>query len=358
MWKNKRLFWASFILIALLRSYLLARLPVNTTDISRHLIYGFYFSTGHWEVLGLSLKQINEAFSGITWSHLPFNYPLYAAVPFTLAQFLGGSIFAAKLLLTLCELFSSFLIYKLSGSRLMALIYWALPVSIWYVSGEAQFEPWQNLFILLSMFFLRRNIYLAIAAFIVAVQIKLFALALLPLILFEIYSKRRETNFISLATILLALILPGLLAEQQYSSWQNVFSYSQALDFNPWHFYPSFWSYPKFISLTEVVWYQLFSALLLFYLAALFIKSTQKAIWLAPLIFLLFLKFSPNAQPWYLLTFAALLPYNRDSEHSLKLLVLIFLAEPFGLSQLIFGNWLYNIHGYFGPLDVFSPWRL
>lgn len=354
---SKRLFWLTFLLISLFRGFLLLELPVNTTDISRHLLYGLYFSRGHWEAMAMPLKQINDAFSVITWSNLPFNYPLYSAIPFILAQFFGGSIFAAKLILTLCELTNSILVYRLSGSRLIGLLYWALPVSMWYVSREAQFEPWQNLFILLCIFFLRSNTYLAIATFLIAVQIKLFSLALLPLILAEVCSKRREINFTYLAAIALTLIFPGLLTEYLYSGWSNVFAFSHALNFNPWHFHPSFWSYPKFITLTEIIWYQLFSCLLLFYLSALFIKSSQRIIWLAPLIFVLFLKISPNAQPWYLLTLAALLPYSRAAKQSLTLLALIFLTEPFGLSQLIFGTWLYDITGYFGKMNVFTPWQ-
>ena len=186
--KSTYALWAFILLllsIAGLRFYYCTQLPVNTGDITRHIYYGLYTSQKGLSAAGMSLVELDPHISNVAFPFLPYNYPIITLLFFTLVAKLSPTIFCSKFLLTLIEAFNSLLIYKYSKERLLTLIYWASPISIWWVSHEGQFEPLQSIFVISALYMLQNKKPLAFILLSLAVQVKLTAILFLPYFLLQ-----------------------------------------------------------------------------------------------------------------------------------------------------------------------------
>ena len=133
--------WAGVGLIAVLRGYFCWQDPVNSGDVVRHLLHSFHVLDEGLAAAGVPLQELDPDLAGSTWSAFPYNYPPVTLAFFVLIAALAPAVTAAKVALTVIEALNAWLLARVTGNRWLGLLYWASPVSIWWVSGEGQFEP-------------------------------------------------------------------------------------------------------------------------------------------------------------------------------------------------------------------------
>lgn len=176
------LFWL-FFLITIYRLYLVFQPPLRSMDLLRNIGFGKEF----WRY-GLAIyDHPTRDFVGTTYATLRperyYNYPAVALLFFALVAKIWPSLIFGKLAFTVLEGLNAALIWKISKDRLLPLLYYANPVSVWWVSREGQFEPLMVSFSLLALYFLPRYPPGAYFSLALGVQSKLTSLFLLPCLL-------------------------------------------------------------------------------------------------------------------------------------------------------------------------------
>ena len=349
--------------VAALRLYYTTRPLAQTGDLVRHLCYGTLVGRYGFGVAGRTLDSLPLFhLAGVSWSFVPYNYPIVTLAFFSGVAALLPSLFFARFALTLIEAANAALVWRASGSRWLAALYWAAPVSIWWVSREGQFEPLQNLFVLAALCLLKslwpadprsccrpygtrrdggtpvpalkggaegesslrdcnepaivckagdsaKSARLGPLAFLLlalGVQVKLSALFLLPLFLITVWRTDRRRLFACLLAFLGGLI-PTLLALQAYPILNAISGSLGALNYNPYYVNPfdklmvtRHWT-PAWLALLNaaVTWP------LLLFLAWRFLRSSARWELLAPLLFLIAIKTHANVQFWYMVLWPA-----------------------------------------------------
>jgi hypothetical protein len=196
-----------FLAVLALRLHYCAAVPAETTDILRNVGYGRAFWSYGFRLYDMRPVDLEPAsgWDGL-WPQNVYDYPVATLLFFAFLAKVSTSLVVAKVVLSAIELGNSALVFRLTGSPLLALLYWASPASLWWVSHEGQFEPLVVGFALLALHSLRTGrttsayVWLAIA-----VQAKLFPILLLPY-----FAVRARSNRASLAFAV--AFLPSLLA--------------------------------------------------------------------------------------------------------------------------------------------------
>jgi hypothetical protein len=134
------LFALAYGLILLGRLYLTTQPPLNSTDLLRYLGYGREFWRYGFTIYNYTPRDFGDAPYSNIWPDLHFIYPGVAMLFFAGVAAIWPSLFFARLLLTLLELLNGLLLTRITGSRLYGLLYFLNPVSIWWTSGEGQYE--------------------------------------------------------------------------------------------------------------------------------------------------------------------------------------------------------------------------
>lgn len=314
-------------------------LPFNSGDLVRHLLYGRLVWQHGLQIAATPLVAINPAWEVVAWSNQPYNYPAVALFFFTALSAVATSLAWGRLILTLIEALNAWLVYRTTGRRLLAAIYWLSPVSVYWVSHEGQFEPLQNLFTLLALWQLGRRPMLAWGALLLAVQVKLTAVLLLPWFGWQLAQGLRarpwRAGWLPLAFISMVACLPSFIAEQYFPSLRQVFHYSAPLQFSPYYgniFYQYLagWVPDWLVVWNHVVTYGLLLVLLL---AAL--RGAVRLSLLAPVAFLLLLMTHHNVQFWYILLWLPFVVPLPDGVLRTMLFVMHPLLELFGLRQML-----------------------
>ena len=176
------LFWL-FFLITIYRLYFVFQPPLRSTDLLRNIGFGKEF----WRY-GLGIyDHPAQDFVGTTYATLGperyYAYPVVALLFFALVAKIWPSLIFGKLVLTALEGLNAFLVWKISKDRLLPLLYFANPVSLWWVSREGQFEPLMISFALLALYLLPRHSPGAYFSLALGVQSKLTPVFLLPYLL-------------------------------------------------------------------------------------------------------------------------------------------------------------------------------
>lgn len=357
--------------VAALRMWHLCRMMVLTGDIVRHLNYGVMVGEAGWSVAGHPLSAYHGLF-WVSWSTVPYNYPVVTLGFFRLLAAIWPSIFFGKLALTLIEAANAWLVARITGRRWLGALYWAAPVSIWWVSREGQFEPLQNLFVLSALYLLNQSIAngcsrlscnpnsdnpqsairnpqfgtlhsafricLAFLLLSLAVQVKLTAIFLLPWFIVTVWRSERRR----LAPGLLAFAagaLPTLLAMRAYPILNAIGGNLGALHFNPyhWNIFAREWKgdwVPMWLTLVNaaVTW-----PALLFCAWRLARPATGGRRWeyLAPLLFLVALKTHSNVQFWYVALWPTFVLPVSDRRARLALLLLWPLLDVTSILALL-----------------------
>jgi len=107
--------------------------------------------------VGHALVELDPKLGWVAWSGLAYNYPVVALLFFTGIAKLSPTIFFVKFALTFIEAVNTAVIFRYTNQIWLALLYWASPISIWWVSHEGQFEPLQNLFVLVALLVLKKT---------------------------------------------------------------------------------------------------------------------------------------------------------------------------------------------------------
>ncbi len=169
-----------FAAATIYRLYLCLRPPITSTDLLRYIGFGKEF----WKY-GLTIYNYPaEHFAGTPyaqlWPTMHFIYPALAILFFALVSKIWPALFFGKLVLTAIEGLNAFLIWKISDDRLLALLYYISPASLWWVSREGQYEPLVVLFGLIALYLLSRRPQWAYLNLALAIQTKYTPGFLLP----------------------------------------------------------------------------------------------------------------------------------------------------------------------------------
>ena len=292
--------------VAVVRLWECASLPVETGDVVRNLIYGVAVGKLGLSAAGQPLAALAPEWQRVAWARLPYNYPPVALAFFTIVSALSPTAFFAKLSLTALEATNAWLISRVCGSRLLGLVYWASPASIWWVSREGQFEPLQTSFALVAVLVRERAPLASGVALGLAIWTKMTAAALLPWLAWKLWTQNPRA--LALGALGLALgSLPALAAEASYGGISNVLRYSSPLTYNPyyWNWTATSlfsWNSGWLIGCDELASYGLLVAL-----GVLALRSREPLAFLAPFVFTVFCKVHTNVQFWYWLALPALL---------------------------------------------------
>lgn len=342
---------AIIVAVAAYRLYECARLPLETGDIARHVLYGSATLQDGFAAAARPLTDYSPAWTGVSWSRFPYSYPPVAQAFFALVAFFSPTIFAAKLALTAIEACNAWLIRHITESPVLGLLYWASPLSIWWVSREGQFEPLQALFCLVALVASRKSPPIAGFALALAVLTKATGLALLPWVTWTIYSTGGLQGIRKLALGFLLPCIPAVIGEASYGALSNVFKYGTLLTFNP-----LYWNLKTEMFTGERPWQlilgQLGTYAYMSVLGWLAVASRTILPYFAALAFIAFCKTHQNIQYWYLLmlpTFIMTIPDRRARFALVALCPFLDLNSAFEL----FG-YLRDQRTFFGLPSVFS----
>lgn len=340
--------------VGVVRLWQCAKVPTNTGDLPRHVVYGLVVLEHGVSGASQTLYEVSRSFGSIAWSRLPYNYPPVALGFFTLTSAISPTLFFAKLALTAVELANALLVFRITRQKWAALVYWALPGSIWWVSREGQFEPVQTLFVFLGLFALQRaRPVWAMVALALAIQTKVTAVFLVPLFLWRLW-KQSPRALMSGGVGFVGGFLPMLLVSLQYPVLEQITKYSTAIRFSAYYWNPfverlTQWVPGWVVGMNAVTTYAALAALLV-----LLVKRRDPTM-LAPAAFLFITKIHLTVQFWYFNTLPAFLMPIR-TRHMALVLVLLPLLDVYSLAQVFAGPFGYV--GGRGMTSAFQPYAL
>lgn len=332
------LLWTITTGVAVLRAFQCFEIPAKTGDIYRHILTGVMIRDAGWSAAAQPLSAWwPDAASIAPWAEVPYNYPPLALLFFVIVAHLGPSVLVAKALLTGLELFNAFLVFRITHSRVLGVAYWSLPLSIWWVSREAQFEPLQSTFVLLALLGLERGHAWSWGAWILAGQTKLSAVFLLPRFLHSALRSDGPLRTKALTWSLLATV-PSVVACLLWPMPRQVLAtFAWDGSWNPWH-WSALWEtrYSLWCQLPLLIWIKLATLLLAGFLVLLVRRSeVEISAAAAPLLFLVASALMGIFHGWYFCALIPLVLISRNTALTLLLMVVVQLCEPLSVYQLV-----------------------
>lgn len=274
----------------------------------------------------------------VPWAHLPYNYPCLSLWLFTAIAAVSPTLLALKLLLTVLDAISAWLVFRITGDRWLALLVWALPASIWWVSREGQFEGAQSALVLSALLLHRRlpgqRQWISAVVLAFAVQVKLTAIVLLPLFLMRAQSRRQLAQF---AVAHAVGYLPTAAALLWWPAVTSVWEFSGALRHNPLHWNAFSGELFTWNPLWMVIPHQVVSWG--FLVALVWIGVSRRCLpeAMPGILFVLLLKVTTNGQPWYTVSLAPLLVALPGEGRRRLLIALTPLLDVWSLSEIFIG---------------------
>lgn len=351
---ERSLLIALALVVALVRLWQCAKVPANTGDLPRHILYGLVVLEHGVAGASQTLHEVSRSFGSIAWSRLPYNYPPVALGFFTLTSAVAPTLFFAKFALTVVEAVNALLVFRLTRQRWAALVYWALPGSIWWVSREGQFEPVQTLFVFLGLWALDRSRPVwGMVALALAIQAKVTALFLVPLFLWRLWKQSPRALVVG-GLGFVAGFLPMVLVSLQYPVFDQVTKHSTAIRFSAYYWNPfverlTQWVPGWVVGMNAVTTYAALAVL-----GILLLKRRDPAM-LAPAAFLFITKIHLTVQFWYFNTLPAFLMPIR-TRHMALVLMLLPLLDVYSVAQLVAGPFGYL--GWRGFTSAFQAYAL
>jgi len=343
-WRDRATVWmvAGAVIVGLVRVYMCLQTPVNSGDTARHLLHSLHVLAQGLSAAGVPLQELDPDLTGSTWSAFPYNYPPITLAFFVLVGIVAPAVTTAKVALTLIEACNAWMLSRLTGKSWLGLVYWASPVSIWWVSHEGQFEPLQAAFMLGALLALRRRPVLAAVLLGLGIQVKLTAVLLLPWMAVRIWRGHRARAWIA-AGAFAAAFAPTLLAMHWYPVIDAVASTFGTLRYNPYFWNPWAagifgWNPPWLVAANAVSTWAVLCVLLWFGW-----RSEDRLAYLAPVLFLLMLKVSSLAQFWYILLFPAFVAPIPDRAVRDWLVVMTPLMDVRSLVQIVWGPFGFTV---------------
>jgi hypothetical protein len=291
--RNKRVLWAGAAVVLILRIVACLQDPATALDLERMLYWGLALNQHGMHAASVPLKNWGAPL-GVAWRDIPVNYPVVALMFFRAVAGIVPSVTFAKFVLTGIEALNALLVSRITKSRAMGFLYWASPLSIFWVSSEGQFEPVQNLFILAGMVLVAQAPLLAGFAFALAIQTKVGS-AIVVLFFLVRSIRRNRTEAAKLATGVTLGLGVSVWAQSAAPLVQQVFRFSGLSHVSNFGINPFETTDPT------TIWRSLASAALVIACLIGIRKTKTLMAWLPALGFLLLVKLSGNIQPWYLL---------------------------------------------------------
>jgi hypothetical protein len=338
--------------VACLRLFYCTELPVNTGDILRHIYYGLFTAKMGPAAVGHALVELDPKLGGVAWSGLAYNYPVVALLFFTAIAKLSPTIFFVKFVLTFIEAVNTMVIFRYTNQIWLALLYWASPISIWWVSHEGQFEPLQNLFVLVALLVLKKQSRLAFVLLALAVQVKLTAIFFVPY--FVLVAWRERPQDLPAALVAFALgFTPTLLAGFYYPAIAQVLSTVWSTICNPYYWnvgrHEMFaWNPAWLVIFDQCATYGML--LLLVILAA---RRKEVVNYFTPVCFIVFCKISSLCQFWYFGVFLPFVLPVSDRRERLLLFALTPLLSICSVVEMVSGPFGFSVGDYYKGLDPF-----
>lgn len=335
--------------VSLLRLHECLLPPARSGDLYRHLYTGIMVREEGWKAAALPLTSWSPDLAQLApWSDHAYNYPPLALGFFVALSLVSPSVLAAKLLLTLCEAANAWLVFTLVRSRWVALAYWALPLSVCWVSREGQFEPLQNLLLLFGLRLMQQGRPAGFGAGVAACLVKLSAALLVPYWLGRWLQLDGRRRLGALGWILGALIPLGAACLAWPVISQVLSTATWPVTFNPWHWrspfdprYGGWFSVPVLLLMR--------AATLVFAAACVWLAIRRRLGWsvLASIgLFLLSSSLMGVFQGWYFCALTPFLLLASDTRARILLLVLLQCCEPQSVYSL-----LGRSSGRAGPYD-------
>lgn len=330
--------------VAVLRLWFCAQLPVNTSDLLRSVHTALYTLRDGLGVAGVRLGDLDPALRGIGWARVPYSYPPLVLPFFTAVAAASPTLFAAKLALTMVEAANALLLRRITGSSWLAVLYWASPASIWWVSGEGQFEPLMAAFMFGAAATLRTRPVLALALLGLGVDVKLTAVLLLPWCLLVVRRERPELLGRAVGAFVVAVAAPILVAQMWYGAIEGMLSIPATIRYNPyyWNVLDGAvfrWNPAWLVTANAVTTYGVLGVMV-------WQARRRESGWAelgGAVAFVVFMKLSALAQPWYVLLIPAfVMPVqDRPGERGLRwwLVALTPLLDVYSFTQLVAGPW-------------------
>jgi hypothetical protein len=331
---------------AVLRALYLFELPLYTTDHLRNLGYGLAFWQWGFAVYQLTPFDFSPLDVQFLWANHHYTYPAMTLCFFAMAAKIWPAVFFGKMVLTLFDLCSTWVIYKATQDRWTALLFWLNPISIWFTAREGQFEGLVILLMVLAVYFHKKNKPVAMLFWGLAIQTKLFPVFLAPYFGWTAAWKKPR-QLAAQAGWGLASFLPSILAQTQGRYLFHLFGAEYVPRYNPmsWNLFDAanFPYTPQWVVALHAV------AGVLFLFAGLWaMKKTGRWEEILPaLIFVGFVKMNVLGQFWYMMLVPAFcLPVS----HTKWRRVLFALALLFGVKSIY--SILWGAIGYQNPADA------
>lgn len=343
--KNK-LYLLLILAAAGLRLYYCFETPRYTTDVLRNLGYGLEFQHYGFRVYEYAPFDFSPELYQYFWSNRKYSYPAVTLIFYAGLCAVWASIFFAKLIFTLIDFANAWLFYKISKEPGCAVFYLCFPDAIWFGSHEGQFEPLVNLFILLAIYFLNREKPISFFFLSLGVQSKMFPVFLLPYFFMKLPYRAPARcipyflwGLVSLAPSVVAglysdypfyLFRGGYIPQNNPTTWA-IFDVGY-FAFNPFWLVFSHWI-AGIVFVGACLW---------------FMRQEQRMVpYLAPLVFVVFVKANLIGQFWYFILVPAMCMTVENARHRRILLGLSLLFNVRSLWSLFLGP-----VGYQNPGDV------
>ncbi len=310
--------------------------PVHSTDVLRNLLYGRLVLDHGLAMASRSLLDLGLTADLVPHKHVPYNYPILALAYFVGVAALSPTLFCARLGLTAIEAVNAWLVSRITGDAWSGVLYWCLPISIWFVSREGQFEPLQSLFVLLALLGLRRFPVLAAALMGLAIQVKVTAVVMVPYLVWQLARHQPRRLWPALGALAASFLVT--LATMPWYPWvHNAAAYSAQVRMNVLYINPLADLYrwaPAWLRILA----QGGSWAMLLILALNARKSAAPLAYLAPILLLVTLKIYTNVMPWYLLLLPpALAPIPERRIRLILMALLLVIGADSTLETLGFG---------------------
>ena len=185
-----------FAAATIYRLYLCLQPPITSTDLLRYIGFGKEFWKYGLTIYNYPARHFVGTPYAELWAYQHSIYPALTMLFFAFVSKIWPALFFGKLALTALEGLNAFLIWKISGDRLLALLYYISPASLWWVSREGQCEPLLVLFGLIALYFLSRRPQWAYLNLALAIQTKYTPGFLLPHFLRKRFGWREGLFFI------------------------------------------------------------------------------------------------------------------------------------------------------------------
>lgn len=315
------------------------RAPHDSGDLSRQVVTALLANRDGWSGLNQPIAEWAPSLAGkISWGEVPYNYPPILLLFFQAVAWFSPTLFAAKLALTLVEAVNATLVARFCADWRAGVLYWCLPLSIWWVSREGASEPVQNCLLLLTLLAWKTHRVCAPAALVLAGQTKLMGVFLTPWLLWTSWRETRGPVRIKATLLVLLAVLPTALAALAYPVFTQVFHIAQwGAKFNVYHWRALFdpaWRW--WLPFDFVACVQLATTVVLGWIVVQFVRRRAHPLpWLGAVLFLLAAKNGGVFQPWYFLAFIPLWLVAVAPDRRLVWLAVTQFCEPLSLWRML-----------------------